>query len=360
MPEHIDLDNFEVLSKIDKDGMLESVEKFADQIDIAVEAAEKAPTPELGIIKNMVISGLGGSAIGGDIFRSYLSDSVGFPIMVNRNYTLPKFVGSETLVVASSYSGNTEETLSAYKYAVESGAKVVAITSGGTLAKLAKEDNVPTLVIPGGLQPRAALGYSFFGLLAWFSKLGIIPNQDESISATGAVVKKVINEYKQSVSTNSNPAKQLALSMFDRYVYVYASQDRFDVVALRWRGQMNENGKVPASSNVVPELCHNEIVGWVKSADILGRSIVIYLRDKEDHPRISLRFDAIKPLLEEKGAEIHEIHSEGDNVLARIFSLIILGDIVSVYVALKQEIDPTPVEPIVKLKEELAKSDVGQ
>ena len=348
--EHIDLDNLKVLSKIDKNGMLDSVERFAEQITIAVDCAEKAPKPDIGRIDNMVISGLGGSAIGGDVVRSYLADSVDFPIIVNRHYTLPKFVGPNTLFIASSYSGNTEETLSAYKCAVEANAKILAITSGGTLAKLAEENNVPTLKIPGGLQPRAALGYSFFGLLSWLSRLGIIPNQDESISAAASVIKNVIEETRQSVPTSSNPAKQLAISMLDRYIYIYASQDYFDVVALRWRGQINENSKVPASSNVVPELCHNEIVGWVESGRILGRSIVIYLRDKEDHPRIGLRFDTIKPLLEERGAEIHQIYSQGENRLARIFSLIIMGDIVSVYLALRQEVDPTPVEPIEKLK----------
>lgn len=352
------LDSLKVIEKYDKSGMLELIESFPAQCKDAKRIGERFNLPE-GFskhCKNIVCLGLGGSAIGADLARSYIADDAGVPLIINRNYSLPNFVDENTLVIASSYSGDTEEVLSAYRDARARGCEIIVITSGGKLAKLAKEDKVPCLGIPGGLPPRCALGYSFFPLLIVLSKIGIIKNQSAAIDDAIRLLSSLKNSrlgYK--VKHNDNPAKKIAVQIYGRLPFVYGGADHVDSVVTRWRGQLAENSKTLASSHIFPEMNHNEIVGWENPKSILAKSAVIILRDAADHPRTSRRMDITKSILKKSKVKVIEVSSTGRDLLARVFSLIYIGDFVSFYLAILNKVDPTPVDRVTYLKKELGK-----
>ncbi len=306
--------------------------------------------------QNIVCTGLGGSAIGADIARSYIADDAATPLFVNRNYILPRFVGPNTLVITSSYSGNTEETLSAYGDARAKRARIVAITSGGKLKKRADADGFPVVVIPGGLPPRCALGYSFFPLLAILAKTGVIQDRtadiDEAIKVMGRLRDGTIGP---AVTGKRNVAKAVARQLCGKFPVIYGGQDHIDAVVTRWRGQIAENAKTLGSSHVFPEMNHNEIVGWDNPKALLKDFVAVILRDAGDHPRIARRIDVTETILKKSGAAVIEVHSSGASLLARIFSLVYTGDFVSYYLAILNGRDPTPVERIAYLKRELGK-----
>ena len=305
-------------------------------------------------IRNIVVSGLGGSAIGGDLLRSYLADEAGIPIAVSRNYSLPAYVGAHSLVVVSSYSGNTEETISSYNDAVRRKAKILCITSGGTIKQLASKKKQPVIDIPGGLPPRAALGYSFFPTLIVLSKLGFFKSKKKEINETVLMLKEKATIYGDPDS-QQNKAIAIARSLHGKLPVVYSSVDRFDTVNVRWRGQISENAKTLAYGHVFPELNHNEIVGWEVLKDVMKKIHVVILRDNKDNDRIQLRMNITENIIREFADGITEVHSEGASLLTRIFSLLYLGDWVSYYLAMLNDVDPTPVKKIDFLKEELGK-----
>ena len=352
------LDSMKVLKKYDVSDMLELIENFPAQ---AAEAALigngfKLPDSYKANYSNIVCAGLGGSAIGADIMRSYVADEAATPIFVCRNYTLPNFVSRQSLVIVASYSGNTEETISAYKDAKARGAKIIAMTSGGEIAKMAKSDSNACVIIPSGLPPRCALGYSFFPLLALMTKIGVIGDKtkdiEETIKTLEGLNKKLIGA---AIPEKNNQAKRIASSLHDKYVIIYGAQDHIDCVITRWRGQIAENSKALSSTHVFPEMNHNEIVGWENPKKMLKDFVVIILRDKSDHPRTSKRMDITKVIIKKKAGRIIEVKSSGSGLLARVFSLIYIGDFVSYYLAILNKRDPTPVESVMYLKTELGK-----
>lgn len=353
------LDSFAKIEKYDKSSMLELIESFPDQCQDAKCIGDDLSLPEgfKSSYKNIVCTGLGGSAIGADLVRSYVAFDAKIPIFVNRNYNLPNFVDKDTLVIVSSYSGDTEEVLSAYRDARARGSKAIVITSGGKLANAAEEDDVLCINIPGGFPPRAALGYSFFPLLMLFSKLGIIKDQSGSIDDAIHNLRKLKNNrigYK--IKHQENLAKKIANEILNKFIVIYGAQDHIDSVVTRWRGQFAENSKTLASSHVFPEMNHNEIVGWENPKKVLKDFAVIILRDAQDHPRISRRMDVTKHILKKEKIQVIEVHSTGKGLLARIFSLIYIGDFVSFYLAILNGIDPTPIGRITYLKKELARA----
>jgi glucose/mannose-6-phosphate isomerase len=286
--------------------------------------------------------------------RSYLLDSSALPIQVNRGYLLPAYVGRGTIVIVSSYSGDTEETLSAYKDARKKRARIIAVTSGGRLGSMARFDGFPVVAIPGGLPPRAALGYSSMALLATLSKAGIAPGQSGHIDEAIAVMERLErSSLGLGVPTARNVAKRLALKLYGKYPVVYGAQDRIDAVVTRWRGQLAENAKALASSHLFPELDHNEIVGWDCPAALIKKFAIVMLRDRGDHPRVARRIDITARLIGPRSAGVSEVRSSGRGLLARIFSLVYTGDFVSLYLAVLNGRDPTPVERIAYLKREL-------
>ena len=352
------LDDMKILKKYDPSDMLKLIESFPEQAREAADIGSRFKLPDAYKrgYANIVCAGLGGSAIGADIMRSYVADEAKTPITVSRNYTLPNFVGKDSLVIASSYSGNTEETLSTYKDAKHRGAKIIAITSGGQIKEMAKADGNACLIIPSGLPPRCALGLSFFPLLALMSKLGVITDKTKEIEEAIKVLGNVRDKKAGAgVIESKNAAKRIASDLYEKYGIIYGAQDHIDCVVTRWRGQIEENAKSLASSHVFPEMNHNEIVGWENPKALIKKFVVVLLRDKSDHPRTAKRMDISKVIMKKKAAKVIEVQSTGEGLLARIFSLIYIGDFVSYYLAILNKRDPTPVESVTYLKNELAK-----
>jgi glucose/mannose-6-phosphate isomerase len=254
--------------------------------------------------------------------------------------------------VVSSYSGGTEETISAYEQARKSGAQVLVISSGGKIGETASKLHHNWIKIPGGLPPRAALGYSFFTMLTAFQNVGLIESKPAEIKETLSLLKQLSDEYSDY---EKNPLPLLlAEQLVDKLPIVYSSTERFDAVNLRWRGQMEENAKTIAYGNVFPEMNHNEIVGYSTLKDVLSRFLVIYLLDEGDHPRVAARFNFVKEIIRPYCSEIVEIRTGGSSLLARMFSLVHLGDWTSFYLAVKKNVDPTPVSNIDALKKKLS------
>lgn len=346
-----------LIQKYDRSNMMGLIASFPRQCRVAkkIALAFTLPRSYKKRYENIICTGLGGSAIGADIMRSYILDSAKTPLVVNRGYLLPAFVNSRSLVIVSSYSGNTEETISAYKDARSKGATIIAITSGGCLRKMSEADGCAVLAIPGGLPPRAALGYSSITLLTVLSKAGIVKDQSGRIDEAIAVMSRLQDErIGFGVAQKDNIAKTVAVRLYDKYPVIYGAQDRIDAVVTRWRGQLAENAKTLASSHFFPEMNHNEIVGWDHPAEILKDCAVVILRDGGDHPRVAKRMDITEKLIRSRCASITEVHSSGKGLLARIFSLVYTGDFVSFYLAMLNRCDPTPVARITYLKKQLS------
>lgn len=344
-----------LINQYDPKGMRNLILNFPQQAEEAVTIGNAAKIKlNTKNVEQIIVSGLGGSAIGGDLIRAYFADKCEVPVIVNRHYYFPKYVGTNSLVIISSYSGNTEETTASYKDAIKRKAKIFCITSGGEVERMAKKYKHPYIKIPGGLPPRAALGYSFFTMLIALSKLGFIKDQKKEIKETLALLSDLSSRYGNHDSTD-NTALNLAKTLQGKLPLIYSAADKFDTVNTRWRGQITENAKTLAFGHVFPELNHNEIVGWEVLKDIMKNIHVVILRDKEDYKRIQLRMDVTKGIIGDLADGITEVHSEGKSLLARTFSLLYLADWLSFYLAILNGVDPSPVKQIDFLKEELGK-----
>lgn len=350
----VDLNDVRGLGALDSMGMLEAAWNLPEQLEQAWLVAQDVPLPPVRDWRQILVSGLGGSAIGGDLLRVYVGDRLGIPVVVNRDYTLPWFVDQNTLVFAVSYSGNTEETLSAYAVARERQAAMVAITTGGRLGQRAAEDGLPVVRVPGGLAPRAATGYLFIPMLALLARLGMLFDVQAAVAGAAAHLRELRARYGPQTPVRENPAKQLALNFQNRLPVIWGVSGTTEVVAQRWKGQINENAKAPAYWNVFPELNHNEVVGFEQPEELLSRLWLVVLQDEADHPRVRLRMKITRAMVK-KAAGITEVQSSGPNALARLYSLIYLGDYASMYLAALAGIDPGPVRAIDYLKSELAK-----
>lgn len=348
------LDRSETRTQFDPSGILDAAERFLDQCRHAEKLAREFALPPLKKFDKIVICGMGGSAIGGDLIRAYAYSQSPVPIEVIRNYTLPAYVNKNSLVIAGSYSGNTEETLSCYRDARKREAQIVAIATGGELARLCQGDGVPSLTIPTGYAPRAALGYSVLPLLVFLERWGLLPDQTGALSDLYTTLKNCIAQYEYCVPQETNPAKQLAASLHGFIPVVYAGQDVFEPVAARWRAQLNENTKSFAHNFVVPEMNHNEILGW-SHPDAVRYLKPVFLLDSGYHKQITRRFAVMKSILETANAAVLEIHSQGEGAFARMMSLVCLGDFTSIYLAYLYNQDPAPIPAIDRLKSELAK-----
>lgn len=342
------------IQRFDTSDMRRLLAEFPAQVEEAVRIGKRAVGPKTALqVRNIVVNGLGGSAIGGDLLRSYLAGELKVPFIINRGYTLPEFVNEHSLVVISSYSGNTEETIAAHREAIKRGAKVLCISSGGETGRTAVKNRQPLITVPKGFPPRAALGYSFFPLLVTLGKLKFIRPRDKDIRETITLLRKKSKLYASL--TSANVALELAKQLYTKIPIVYSASERFDVVNLRWRGQLAENAKVLAFGHVLPEMNHNELVGWKVLQRHMEEMVVIFLRDKDDHERTKIRMEITKSIVGGYAKKIIEVESEGTSLLARMFSLVYLGDWVSYYLAMLNGVDPTPVKVIDYLKHELGK-----
>ncbi|MEW6412071.1 MAG: bifunctional phosphoglucose/phosphomannose isomerase [Candidatus Zixiibacteriota bacterium] len=350
------LDDIEKVRSVDPDNMYNAIFDLPEQMAEALKIARswKFNRGDFADIKNIVVIGMGGSAIGGDLVRSLLSPMLLVPFEICRNYTLPEYVDDETLVIVSSYSGNTEETLSALDDALNRKAMVAGITTGGVLSDVARLNDFPLAIVPSGLQPRAALGYSFVPLLVFLEAIGLIKNVAGDIENVISELKKYREDYIEDTPTESNLAKRLAEKIQGRIAIVYGGPTLTSVVAVRWKGQFCENAKNLAFANQYPEFNHNELVGWSETVKPFREYLVVLqLRDKDDHPQVAKRMDIVKELIGEHKVEVIDVSSRGNSPLTRMFSLIQLGDFASYYLAVLNDIDPSPVKVIAALKNKL-------
>lgn len=352
------LDSRDTISKLDTSDMLRLISGFPDQCQDASEIGKKAAVPAPGRrINNIVFAGLGGSAIGADVIRTYLRNESKVPVLVSRNYTLPDFVSKDTLLFCSSYSGNTEETLSSFEDGLKRGAFIITMGSGGKLKEQALKNNFAHVDIPKGFPPRTALGYMSITVLTLLARLGFIAPKDEEIKDVHSVLAELRDkEIGADVPFEKNIAKKLAAKLYGKLAVIYGTTDSTEAVGFRWRGQIAENSKSLLYGHVLPEMNHNEIVGWEFPKDLLKDIKVIFLKDKNDHPRTQSRIDISMDIIRKSGAEIFEIKRDKGKLLARIFSLIYIGDFVSFYLAILNNIDPTPVRQVDYLKAQLSKS----
>jgi glucose/mannose-6-phosphate isomerase len=347
--------NIDDIKRVDPKGMYKWISDFPDQAETAVSIGREAKV-KLNVkgIQNIVLTGLGGSAIGGDLLRSYLAEELKVPFIINRHYALPEFVGKQTLVIVSSYSGNTEETISSHKEAARRKAKVLCISTGGETAKMARKFKQPWIEIPPGLSPRAALAYSFFPLLVVFGKLALIKPKDKDIKEVIGLLK-VKSKLFGNPEAPENVPLRLAEQLKGKFPVIYSPAEHMDAVNIRWRGQIAENSKQLSSGHVLPEMNHNELVGWKVLSDLMKQMHVIFLKDAGTHKRVAIRGEITKQVVSQYAGAVTEVASEGKSLLARMFSLIHFGDWVSLYLAILNNEDPEPVAVINFLKEELAK-----
>lgn len=347
------LNDVEKIRSVDPENMYNRIFDLPEQLKDALKIGKdwKINPDEFADIKNIVVIGMGGSAIGGDLARTFLASKLLIPFQVIRNYQLPEYVDDETLVIASSYSGNTEETLAALDDALRRKAMIAAITTGGMLEEVAKLNEIPLVKLPEGLQPRAAIGYSFVPLMIFLEKIGLIKNVGPELEA---VIKHLTNArelFIEDAKAKDNPAKNLAEKIHGKIPIIYTGPTLIDTIGLRWKGQICENSKNLAFVNQYAEFNHNELVGWAdaikKHKDSL---IVIQLRDNDDHPQVYKRMDIVKTIISELGIEVIDIKSAGPSQLSRLFYLIMFGDFLSYYLAVLNEVDPSPVLVINRLK----------
>jgi len=347
------LDNLSKIGEIDKSGMLEVVASTPEMLRDAEERAKHVSLPKIKKIKQVVIAGMGGSAISGNIICDLYGNTAELPIWVNRNYSIPGFVNHETLFLALSYSGNTEETLRALFAAAKRQAQIVCVTSGGKLKEIAQEKGYPLFLIPSGYQPRVALPYLLLPVLATLETFGVIPSFSGELSLAISLLEKLKLQYAPQKPLRANRAKELAKKLVGKIPVVFAVSGTTGAAALRLKAQLNENSKVAALFNLFPELNHNEIVGLSLLKRVEHNFSLLFLRDEKDSERIKKRIEITKSLIGRQLGGVNEVWAEGNSALARILSLIYFGDFLTVYLAILRGIDPTPVGVIERLKREL-------
>ncbi|MDH5173713.1 MAG: bifunctional phosphoglucose/phosphomannose isomerase, partial [Elusimicrobiota bacterium] len=333
--------------------MLKYLEDFPVQCEQAVQIAKKFPVDvkRYDSVQQVVVCGMGGSAAGGDLLKSYLRREARIPIEVNRDYILPQYAGKKTLVFAISYSGNTEETLSAYQDALSRSAKIIAVTSGGKLKELCQKDGIDVIEIIKGMPPRATFGYLFFPMVTLLERLGLIGSKEKEIKETIQNLRILCKQYNQK--SKANLAKDISERIKGHLLLIYASQ-HLAACAVRWKNQFNENSKGIAFFSLLPEMNHNEIEVWASSSEFTKKFYLIFLRDNAENERIKHRILITEDILKDKVAGIQHVISSGECLLSRLHSLIYLGDWVSTYLALTNSIDPIPTPMINLLKKQLS------
>lgn len=308
--------------------------------------------PRADGLAGIAFCGMGGSAVAGDVLRTLYVDRVPLPVQVVRAPSLPASCGPDTLVIASSYSGNTAETLGCFDEAVRRGCRVAAVTSGGALAERAAELGIARVAVPTGFQPRAALGWLSLGVLGALEAMGAIPSLADDLEEATAELASLAASLGPDGPTADHQAKRIALAASDRVPVVWGAEGIGSVAAMRWKTQFNENAKVPAFSSSMSELDHNEIVGW--SAGLGERFLVVALRHEGEHPELVPRFPLSLDIARASGAQVEEVWALGRSPLARLLTLVTVGDFVSVYLAIVRGVDPTPVEVVERLKRALS------
>jgi len=352
------LDDLTQIRKIDKSDMLSIC---LDEYKHYERAAKLAETFSLNCNQpqTIIVAGMGGSAIGGDLLKDWLKPRIAIPIEVCREYSLPKYANRKTLVLIISYSGETEESLSIFLEAIRRRCTVACISAGGILSEFAEKLDIPLLHIPFGMPPRAALPYLFVPQIVLMENLGLTTSVNSEISEAVKILNQISEENSPDKPLKYNLSKSLAASINGTIPFVYGI-GAFQAVAHRFKTQLNENSKVPAKWEAFPELDHNEIVGWEGAQKVAKCCSVILLRDKDEAKGIKERIEATEELLKKSSLKTFDVWSRGEGSLAKMSSLICFGDFVSIYLALIRKIDPTPVKTIGLLKDKIKASGLKE
>lgn len=340
------------MAAVDASGEFSDVLGLPDHLRDAmwrVEAANLAPHDAPG---GLIVAGMGGSAIGGALARAALGDRASRPIVLARGYALPAWTTPDTTVLCSSYSGHTEETLAAYEAAGALGAQRIVATTGGRLAEAAGAEGVPVIPLPGGFQPRAAVAYSLVIALEVAGLCGVGERLHAEIDVAAAHAERLVAEWGPEGPDDCLP-KELARGLHGTVAQI-AGAGLTAPIAYRWKTQINENAKVPCFAGELPEIDHNEIEGWA-GTEGLGRFSAVFLDDSDLHPRIRQRIELTRGLIASLAAATYRVESRGETRMERLVSLVLLGDLVSLYLAVLRGVDPAPVVLLERLKGELAR-----
>lgn len=356
MPEnrYVDLDEPKTYGNVDPDGVYSFIHDFPREIEAACELCTGFEPPKnWGAVDKIIVLGMGGSGIAGRVLGVYVDSAGGPPVVTCRGYKVPKWVDRSTLALCVSYSGNTAETLNAAGEALNNGAHLFAVTSGGKLGVLAQNRGFPAVKIPAGRLPRHSLGYLAVPLFECLGRAGIInaPSMDAVIGA----MEKRRNEWGTGSPTTDNDAKQTAREIYDGgyFPVVYGTGDVAGVVAERTRCQLNEDAKTYVSNHFFPELCHNEVVGYEGDDERLGEFYVLVYRGPRENKMLTKQTDAALDIIGRKVAGIHQIKPISEDILPALFELIYFGDFLGYYTALLRGINPEPVKTITELKKRM-------
>jgi glucose/mannose-6-phosphate isomerase len=338
-------------SPLDTLGMFDAAAGLPEQVLAAAKAARGVRVGTGREVRHVVVAGMGGSGIAGDVLAAAAGPRLAVPVAVVKGYGVPAFVGPSSLVLAVSFSGDTEETLGAAGQAAERGARVVAVTGGGRLAALAEEQGALVVPVPAGLpQPRAALGALAIPLFVVLEEAGLLPGATEQVNLAADQLRR----RRDQLVSPASPAERLARRIRRTVPLVYGGEPLGAAAALRFKTQVNENAKTPAFFAAYPELCHNEVVGFGQHGDVTRQLLsVVNLRHGYEHPRVGLRVRLVAELLEEVVAAIEEVRAEGQGELAQLLDLVMVSDFVSLHLAAQEGLDPGPVPVLEDLKARL-------
>ena len=347
------LDDIDKIREIDKSNMLLFCVNAAKHYQKAAKIAEKTSL-KYSKPTNIIVAGMGGSGIGGELLKDWARDKAPVPIVVSRDYSLPAYANEQSLVLIVSYSGETEESLSAFLDATKKKCMMHCISSGGSLLEFAEKLGVPYLRVPSGMPPRAALPYLFTPLLKTLEKARIVSGVSEDLSEATKILEQISGENAPEKPTRENFSKTLALGIDETVPVVYGF-GVYRSVAQRFKQQFNENSKIPSKWEFFSELNHNEIVGWEKAGKLVKCFSTIFIRDKTESNEIRSRIETTKELMR-SDSKLFEVWTRGKSALAKMLSAICIGDFTSVYLAILREVDPTPVKTIALLKEKMKQS----
>lgn len=350
----MDLNDNNRFASLDTEDMLAHIDGLPQQLLQAWKSGMTQPLPAMQPVDRIVVAGMGGSAIGADLLAAFLADRLRVPMNVHRDYGLPGYAqGEKTLVVISSHSGNTEESLSAFVQACENRCQVVVVCTGGRLQQKAAEKGFPTWLFQHNGQPRAAVGFSFGLLLALIVRLGLVADVSAEVEDAVKVMTELQGKIKADVPVLSNPAKRLAGQLIGRHVTVFGS-NFMAPVARRWKCQINEVAKAIASFEFLPEADHNTLAGINHPEQQMAHELALFLRASADHPRNIIRVDKTREILMLEGIGTDFFNARGETKLAQMWSTILFGDYMAYYLAICYDTDPTPIPAIITLKESMS------
>ncbi|MGX6446686.1 bifunctional phosphoglucose/phosphomannose isomerase [Patulibacter sp. S7RM1-6] len=350
MPDTTSLDDAAV-SAVDASDQMADALALGDSLRDAMWKAESANLGTWDSPGGLVVAGVGASAVGGVLARAALGDQAARPILSARGYELPSWTTADTTVLCASYGGDTEEALACFEAAGVIGARRVVVTSGGELGRLARAEDVPVIPVAGGLQARAAVGYMLVAVLETAAACGVGPSLRAELDVAAEALDGLAGEWGPGADDDSR-AKTLARALHGT-VPVFMGMGITAPVAYRWKCQVNENAEAPAFWNELPELDHNEIVGWGGATEVAPLSAVL-LEDCDQHPRLVRRAELTAEIIRDRAAGVHRVESCGGTAVERVLSLVLLGDLVSIYLAVLRGVDPAPVAASDRLRAALA------